>query len=46
MALGVTPTVQQVGAATDVAVVGILFGSALATSDGMTAQTGHTPRLS
>jgi len=39
MASGVVSTVQQVGAALGVAVVGILFGAALA-EDGMAAQAG------
>ncbi|KGA23745.1 MFS transporter [Pectobacterium brasiliense] len=38
MASGVISTVQQVGAALGVAVVGILFGTALATDDGAVAQ--------
>ncbi|MFJ5364445.1 MFS transporter [Pectobacterium punjabense] len=41
MASGVISTVQQVGAALGVAVVGILFGSALATGDGAVAQAGQ-----
>ncbi|MGI8472892.1 MFS transporter [Pectobacterium brasiliense] len=38
MASGVISTVQQVGAALGVAVVGILFGTALSTGDGAIAQ--------
>jgi len=38
MASGVISTVQQVGAALGVAVVGILFGAVLAAGDGMAAQ--------
>ncbi|WKA60916.1 MFS transporter [Pectobacterium aroidearum] len=41
MASGVISTVQQVGAALGVAVVGILFGTALATGDGAVAQAGQ-----
>ncbi|MBN3137782.1 MFS transporter [Pectobacterium punjabense] len=41
MASGVISTVQQVGAALGVAVVGILFGPALATGDGAVAQAGQ-----
>ncbi|MEL0577916.1 MFS transporter [Pectobacterium punjabense] len=41
MASGVISTVQQVGAALGVAVVGILFGSALATGDGAVVQAGQ-----
>ncbi|KFF72635.1 MFS transporter [Pectobacterium brasiliense] len=41
MASGVISTVQQVGAALGVAVVGILFGTALATGDDAVAQTGQ-----
>ncbi|MEQ9871305.1 MFS transporter [Pectobacterium odoriferum] len=41
MASGVISTVQQVGAALGVAVVGILFGAALATGDGAVAQAGQ-----
>ena len=36
MASGVISTVQQVGAALGVVLVGILFGAALATNDGTT----------
>lgn len=41
MASGVISTVQQVGAALGVAVVGILFGTALATGDGAVAQASQ-----
>ncbi|UUE46687.1 MFS transporter [Pectobacterium aroidearum] len=41
MASGVISTVQQVGAALGVAVVGILFGTALATGDDAVAQAGQ-----
>ncbi|MCU1797345.1 MFS transporter [Pectobacterium polaris] len=41
MASGVISTVQQVGAALGVAVVGILFGTALATGDDAAAQAGQ-----
>lgn len=41
MASGVISTVQQVGAALGVAVVGILFGAALAAGDGAAAQAGQ-----
>ncbi|WP_323664052.1 MFS transporter [Pectobacterium carotovorum] len=41
MASGVISTVQQVGAALGVAVVGILFGAALATGDGAVVQAGQ-----
>ncbi|WP_405078102.1 MFS transporter [Pectobacterium versatile] len=41
MASGVISTVQQVGAALGVAVVGILFGAALATGDGAVAQASQ-----
>ncbi|MDE8740765.1 MFS transporter [Pectobacterium polaris] len=41
MASGVISTVQQVGAALGVAVVGILFGTALATGDDAIAQAGQ-----
>jgi EmrB/QacA subfamily drug resistance transporter len=41
MASGVISTVQQVGAALGVAVVGILFGTVLAASDGAVAQAGQ-----
>ncbi|WP_232925461.1 MULTISPECIES: MFS transporter [Pseudomonadaceae] len=41
MAAGVVSTVQQVGAALGVAVVGILFSAALATGGGMAAQAGQ-----
>ncbi|GKW14630.1 MFS transporter [Pectobacterium carotovorum subsp. carotovorum] len=41
MASGVISTVQQVGAALGVAVVGILFGTALATGDGAVAQASE-----
>ncbi|QPI41473.1 MULTISPECIES: MFS transporter [Pectobacterium] len=41
MASGVISTVQQVGAALGVAVVGILFGTALATGDDTVAQAGQ-----
>lgn len=41
MASGVISTVQQVGAALGVAVVGILFSTALATSDDAVAQVGQ-----
>ncbi|MFJ5316798.1 MFS transporter [Pectobacterium versatile] len=41
MASGVISTVQQVGAALGVAVVGILFGAALATGDGVVAQASQ-----
>ncbi|MCL6316163.1 MFS transporter [Pectobacterium atrosepticum] len=40
MASGVISTVQQVGAALGVAVVGILFGTALAKGDGAVVQAG------
>ncbi|MFJ5508526.1 MFS transporter [Pectobacterium jejuense] len=41
MASGVISTAQQVGAALGVAVVGILFGTALATGDDAVAQAGQ-----
>ncbi|MFJ5337884.1 MFS transporter [Pectobacterium sp. CHL-2024] len=41
MASGVISTVQQIGAALGVAVVGILFGTALATGDDAVAQAGQ-----
>lgn len=41
MASGVISTVQQVGAALGVAVVGILFGAALAAGDGVAAQANQ-----
>ncbi|POE03854.1 MFS transporter [Pectobacterium odoriferum] len=41
MASGVISTVQQVGAALGVAVVGVLFGTALATGDGAVAQASQ-----
>ncbi|WP_323636564.1 MFS transporter [Pectobacterium polaris] len=41
MASGVISTVQQVGAALGVAVVGILFGTALVTGDDAVAQAGQ-----
>lgn len=41
MASGVISTVQQIGAALGVAVVGILFGTALAAGDGSAAQAGR-----
>ncbi|MBN3146430.1 MFS transporter [Pectobacterium brasiliense] len=41
MASGVISTVQQVGAALGVAVVGILFGTALTTGDDAVAQAGQ-----
>ncbi|MFG6177846.1 MFS transporter [Halomonas sp. THAF12] len=41
MASGVISTVQQVGAALGVAVVGILFGAVLAADDGIVAQADH-----
>ena len=41
MASGVISTVQQVGAALGVAVVGILFSMALAASDGVVGQVGQ-----
>lgn len=41
MAAGVISTVQQVGAALGVAVVGILFSAALAAADGTVAQAEH-----
>ncbi|PRB82667.1 MFS transporter [Pseudomonas sp. MYb185] len=41
MASGVISTVQQVGAALGVAVVGILFSTALAASDGVVGQVGQ-----
>lgn len=41
MASGLVSTVQQVGAALGVAVVGILFGAALAAGDGPVAQAGR-----
>ncbi|WP_163110450.1 MFS transporter, partial [Acinetobacter baumannii] len=41
MASGVISTVQQVGAALGVAVVGILFGAALAAGNGAAAQASQ-----
>lgn len=41
MASGLISTVQQIGAALGVAVVGILFGAALAADEGVAAQAGQ-----